>query len=120
MIFLPSVFLHAAMALVSVQAMAGEPRVTSALQVLERHAPEFPRRAAIAGLEGWVKLEFVVNEHGQATSFQVLESHPADIFVESAIQALEKWRFKPQEVDGNPVSQRVSLRIDFTLKEGEP
>jgi protein TonB len=86
------------------------------LTPLVRVEPQLPRKAALEGIEGWVKLRFDVSEDGTVDNVSVIESKPARIFDSNARQALLKWRYKPQIVDGKPVrtaNQEVIMDFKF-------
>lgn len=81
-----------------------------------RIEPQYPRKAAMEGTEGWVRLQFDITEMGTVDNIQVLEANPPRVFDSSARQALLKWRYKPQTEEGKPVrlnGQKVQL--DFSL-----
>ena len=83
-----------------------------------RIRPMYPREAAIAGIEGWVKVEFTITEVGTVKDPRVIEASPARMFNREAIRAILKWKFKPRVVDGVAVERRATQTIDFTLNEG--
>ncbi len=83
-----------------------------------RIPPMYPRRAAIAKIEGWVKLEFTITETGSVEDVKVVESKPPRVFDREAVRALYKWKFKPRIEDGVPMRRRATQTIDFKL-EGE-
>jgi protein TonB len=87
----------------------------SALMPLVRIAPQYPRRAAMDGIEGWVKLEFTIAETGAVTDAKVIEAKPRRVFNRAAIRAILKWRFKPKVVNGKPVSRQATQMIEFKL-----
>jgi len=82
--------------------------------------PFYPREAAAAGIEGWVRVEFTITETGAVRDPQVVEAQPPRIFNREAIRALLKWRFKPRVVDGIAVERRATQVIDFNLDEPVP
>jgi len=86
---------------------------------LVKIAPRYPRRAAIAGKEGWVKLEFTVTELGTVENVKVLDSKPPRVFDRAAKRAILKWKFKPKVVDGKPVPRRAVQVIEFKLSKEE-
>jgi protein TonB len=85
------------------------------LMPLVRIAPQYPTRAAMDGIEGWVKLEFTITESGEVTDVKVTEAKPRRVFDREAIRAIRKWRFKPKRVNGKPVPRRAAQVIDFKL-----
>lgn len=83
---------------------------------LQRIAPQYPRDAARARINGWVQLEVLVNADGSVRSAKVLGAQPKGLFEANAVAAVLRWRFKPKVVNGTPVAQRGSQRIDFNIR----
>lgn len=77
--------------------------------------PRYPPKAAIAKIEGWVTVEFTVNEQGQVTHAKVLKARPASIFDSAALRAIKKSKFKALVVDGKTVAQRATQTFEFKL-----
>ncbi|HEY9033654.1 MAG TPA: energy transducer TonB [Pseudomonadales bacterium] len=65
-------------------------------------APQYPRHAAQRGIEGYVVLEFTVNEIGQVVEPKVIEADPPNVFNQAAINAALKFKYKPKIVNGKP------------------
>jgi protein TonB len=84
---------------------------------LTRIAPQYPRKAARKGIEGWVKVEFTVRQDGSVADAVVIDAEPRRIFNRAAIRAILRWKFRPKQVDGKPVEQRASQVISFTLEK---
>jgi protein TonB len=81
-------------------------------------APQYPRRAADLGLEGFVILEFTVTREGTVRDPRVLESSH-EIFDRSAIDAVLRFRYRPRVIDGEPVEvPGVRFRITFEIWDG--
>ncbi len=68
-----------------------------------RVPPRYPSRALARGIEGWVLLEFTIDEIGQAVNPIVLESDPPHIFDVVAIVAVKKWKYRPMMENGRAV-----------------
>lgn len=80
-------------------------------------APQYPRRAAERGLEGYVTLEFVVTRQGTVRDPVVIESSSA-IFDRAALDAVMRFRYRPRVIDGEPVEvPGVRFRITFELED---
>ncbi|HLF32532.1 MAG TPA: energy transducer TonB [Xanthomonadales bacterium] len=79
--------------------------------------PMYPREAALAGIEGWVKVEFTITAIGTVQDPKVIGAEPARIFNREAIRAILKWKFKPRVVDGVAVDRRATQVIDFSLDD---
>ena len=68
-------------------------------------APQYPRRAAQRGLEGFVTVEFTVTVTGATRDVVVLEGiekdgTPTTMFNSAAVKAAEKFKYKPRVYDG--------------------
>lgn len=80
-------------------------------------APEYPRRAALRGIEGFVDLMFDISTAGYPINIRILQSQPAGVFDKAASRALARWKYRPKQVDGITVIQRdQSTRIRFDLE----
>lgn len=94
---------------------AGDAAAEGDVIPIVRIEPQFPREAAINGIEGWVEIEFTIEPDGTVSDPKVLNSQPRRVFDRNAIRAIYKWKFKPRIVDGKPVARRATQRLDFTL-----
>lgn len=80
-------------------------------------APQYPRRAAERGLEGYVLLEFVVTRQGTVRDPVVIDSS-SSIFDRAAMDAVMRFRYRPRVIDGEPVEvPGVRFRITFQLED---
>jgi protein TonB len=84
---------------------------------LVKIAPRYPRKAALAGKEGWVKVAFTVTELGTVTAVSIVDSKPRRMFDRAAKKAILKWKFKPRVVDGKPVPRKAVQVIEFKLEK---
>ena len=66
-------------------------------------APQYPRRAASKGIEGYVVLEFTVSKLGTVVDPKVIEADPPNIFNRAAINAAKKFKYKPKIEDGKAI-----------------
>ncbi|WP_027330393.1 energy transducer TonB [Marinimicrobium agarilyticum] len=86
-------------------------------------APEYPRRAASRGIEGFVTVQFTVTTSGATRDVVVTNAVDTDgnetsIFNRAAIRAAERFKFRPRVVDGEPVEVAgVSYRFVFELQD---
>lgn len=77
--------------------------------------PVFPEAAQAAGLTGVVIAEIVVDETGQVANAHLLQQIP--LLEEAALAAVRQWRFDPAIVDGRPVPVRMTITVNFTLRQ---
>lgn len=86
-------------------------------------APQYPRRAAQRGLEGFVTVEFTVTTNGSTRDVRVIEAitkdgEPTTIFNSAAVRAAEKFKYRPRVIDGSPVEvEGVRNRFVFEMAQ---
>jgi TonB family protein len=69
------------------------------------------------GTTGTVRLSVLLSSDGVVRDIRVIEGLP-DGLTESAIDAASRIVFRPAQVDGFGVSQRVELEYAFDSQEG--
>lgn len=84
---------------------------------LVRIQPQYPRDAALNGLEGYVTIEFTITETGSVRDPRVIDSKPPRVFDREAIRAILRWKFKPRVIDGVAVARQATQTIDFSLDQ---
>lgn len=81
-----------------------------------RTQPNYPVKAQIEGVEGWVLLKYDVDASGTLSNISVMDSQPRKIFDREAMRALKKWKFKPALSNGQPVASRgQTVKIEFNM-----
>ncbi len=79
--------------------------------------PDYPAALRAAGIEGAVRLRFVVTASGLVDSLSVRLLHSSNpAFVPSAVAAILAWRFRPARRRGLPVAQQVEQMVRFRLE----
>lgn len=86
------------------------------LTVMARIPPIYPYQAKQRGIEGWVTVQFLVDEKGGVGRVSVKESRPPGVFEDSVIRCVSGWRFKPGRVEGIPVKTWAETTIRFELE----
>ena len=84
-------------------------------------APQYPRRAAQRGIEGYVVVEFDVTTLGTVANARVIESDPPNIFNRAAISATEKFKYKPKIENGKAIEVKgvrniIRFELDTSAK----
>lgn len=82
-----------------------------------RIAPQYPRKALMAKIEGWVKVRFTITPGGTVTNPQVVDAKPKRMFDRAALNAIRKFKFKPKVVNGQQVEQVATQTIEFELPD---
>ena len=86
------------------------------LATLTRIPPVYPMRAKRMGVEGWVKVRFVVTARGTVERVTIVDACPTAVFDRSVTQCVSGWRFKPGTVEGIPVNTWAETTVTFHLK----
>lgn len=85
-------------------------------QPLFRMAPKYPSSMLAAGQQGYVDLEFTVDEGGFVRDPVVVDRKGGRAFEKEAIVAAERFRYAPRFEDGEPVAvDGIKTRITFKL-----
>jgi len=87
----------------------------SGLTTLVRIPPIYPMSAKNRGVEGWVRVRFIVNEDGSVSDIAITQSKPQKIFDDAVLRSVAGWRFKPGTVDGVAVKTRAETVVRFNL-----
>jgi protein TonB len=94
-------------------------QVDEPAEVIGGPPPAYPDVLRSVGVEGVVRLQFVVGIDGRAepgTIRVVSSSHPA--FEANAVEGIAKIVFRPARVRGTPVRQLVTQNLRFVLGGG--
>lgn len=86
------------------------------LQALVRLPASYPLRARRLGIEGWVKVAFIVTREGRVRDIKVVAAEPKGVFESSVTRSVSQYRFKPGTVDGDAVAVRVITTIRFKME----
>ena len=65
--------------------------------------PAYPQRALQKGIEGYVIVEFDVDDNGQVINPRVLYAQPTGYFESASLRALERYRYQPKVMNGQAV-----------------
>lgn len=86
-------------------------------EVVRMPAVEYPDSLRLAGVQGRVMIQFIIDTMGRAepASIQVVQSpHPG--FDAPALRVVTEAEFKPGRVAGRPVRVLVLLPIDYKVR----
>ncbi len=91
------------------------------IRPLVKVAPVYPAGAARDRIEGWVLVEFTVDESGATRDARVVESDPVAVFDQAALDAVRRYRYEPRVEDGMAVAASgIRNRIRFALGDESP
>lgn len=82
---------------------------------IKRVQPKYPISQARAGMEGWVKMSYVVSKDGSVKDIVILDGFGGKDFERQAKSALSKWEFQPGVRNNEPVEQCNTLVMTFSL-----
>lgn len=81
---------------------------------------EYPLRAKLAGIEGRVFVQFVVEKDGSVTEAEIVKGVEGGGLNEEALRVVRAARFTPGRHESEPVRVRFALPIVFALPDAEP
>lgn len=83
---------------------------------LYRVEPVYPQRALRMRAEGFVVMEFTIDEQGRPRNIKVIESEPVRLFDQAAMKALARWKYQPKQEEGKAVPQPgQTAKLEFKL-----
>ena len=98
-------------------AAAAAPVAATAPKLLKTLTLQYPDRAAAAGTEGWVDVDFLVTIKGTTENVKAVDADPHGVFEQSALGAIRRARFEPgKTADGTPLSVATRMRVRFALQ----
>jgi TonB family protein len=77
--------------------------------------PEYPPAELLAGVEGEVTVELLINEEGGVENAWVLAANGPRTFEIAALTAVRQFRFKPPIEDGQPIQMWIRFQVRFRL-----
>ena len=95
----------------------GNPLAEGDVLPIVRINPQWPRKALVEGIEGYVVVEVLIGVDGSVRGVVVIESMPKRLFDRNVIRAVLKWKFKPRIVNGVPVERQAIQKLDFNLDQ---
>ncbi len=84
------------------------------LRVLRQASVNYPPLARLAKVQGPVEMLITIDSGGVPSHVEVLSGLP-QLHAE-AMRSAREWRFEPARIDGQPVSARFRLTINFRLQ----
>jgi len=78
-------------------------------------APLYPPRARMRGIEGKVRVRFLVDREGLVQNVRIVKAEPEGYFEPAVRNALATWRFRPGRLGRSKVATEVETTIVFKL-----
>jgi len=83
--------------------------------ILHMVQPEYPPREMLAGIEGDVMVEILVNEQGLVENAWILLADGPQSFEDASLNAVKQFRFKPPTENGKPIPMWIRFQVRFRL-----
>lgn len=87
------------------------------MQPLFPIAPQYPRAALIAGIEGWVKVTIEVDATGNVVGVSIIDASPRGTFDASVRRAVTRWKFTELPDITSDQLRYVTTTLKFSLDE---
>jgi periplasmic protein TonB len=85
----------------------------TAASLVSQTKPAYPPLARQARIQGTVVLHAIIDKQGSVSQLEVISGHP--LLVQSAIEAVKQWRYKPTQLNGEPVEVDTTIQVTFTM-----
>ena len=76
---------------------------------------QYPSRALVREIEGWVEIGYTVTPKGKVVDVKALRADPAGVFEAAATDAVARLSYKPFIKDGTPIAVTTRIRVAFRL-----
>ncbi len=76
-------------------------------------APEYPRMARDARIQGIVIIQATIGMDGRVIDAEILR--PVPFIGQAALDAVRQWRFTPTRLNGEPVAVIMTVTVNFRL-----
>lgn len=85
----------------------------TAASIITQTKPLYPPLARQARIQGNVILHAIIDKDGRVAQLEVVSGHP--LLVQSALDAVKQWRYKPTQLNGDPVEVDTTITVTFTM-----
>jgi protein TonB len=84
-------------------------------KLLKKVTPIYPQMAAIAHVQGIVRLTALIRKDGTVQNLQLV-SGPS-LLGKAAMDAVKQWVYQPTVLNGEPVEVQTQIDVNFNLKQ---
>ena len=85
----------------------------TAAAIITQTRPVYPALARQARIQGNVVLHAIIDKEGKVAQLEVMSGHP--LLVQAALDAVKQWRYKPTQLNGDPVEVDTTITVTFTM-----
>ena len=87
-------------------------------KLIQTSEVQYPRRAQIRGIEGYVDVQLTIGSDGVPKDITPIASDNIELFAQAAINSVAEYKYIPRKVEGVEVDvPRVIYRIRFCLND---
>jgi len=86
-----------------------------AANLIRKVEPVYPPLAKSARVQGTVEFTAVISKEGNIENLQLVRGHP--LLVNAAKEAVLQWKYKPTQLNGQPVQVITDIIVNFTLSQ---
>jgi protein TonB len=83
--------------------------------LIHKVQPVYPALAKSARVQGTVEFNAVISKDGKIENLQLVRGHP--LLVNAAKEAVLQWRYRPTQLNGQPVEVVTDIIVNFTLSQ---
>jgi protein TonB len=85
----------------------------TAASIITQTRPVYPPLARQARIQGAVVLHAIIDKEGKVAQMEIVSGHP--LLVQSALDAVKQWRYKPTQLNGEPVEVDTTIQVTFSM-----
>jgi protein TonB len=82
-------------------------------QLIRQVEPVYPLLAKEAKVSGEVRIDCIIDEHGDVTQMKVVSGNA--LLISAALNAVAQWKYQPTLLNGQPVSVDMIVNVTFSL-----
>ena len=84
-------------------------------KLVKKVTPVYPQMAAIAHVQGTVRLTALIGKNGTVQNLQLV-SGPS-LLGKAAMDAVKQWVYQPTVLNGEPVEVQTQIDVNFNLNQ---
>ena len=94
-----------------------KPAVRKKAKLKKRVKPRYPKAALRAGIEGTIVFLLTIDTKGRVQKVKAIGKPLGYGLDEAARKAVKKWLYRPETLDGKPVSSVKRVKVEFVLED---
>jgi TonB family protein len=85
-----------------------------AAAAIDQQAPGFPDGKMRGGQEGWVRMNFVIDEDGRVADPVIVDSSGGPLFEQAALDVVSTWQFEAPHAGSESANNTVDVRFEIS------